>query len=247
MSIIKAKNIRHSYGSLSVLDNVNLEVEEGEFISVVGPSGSGKTTLLKVLGGLVAPTHGSLSIKGSSIDVAVRRRDFGFVFQNPVLLPWRTVLQNVELPLEIVGDRTPLSESRQLLKLVGLEDFNDYYPSALSGGMKQRVAIARALVINPDILLMDEPFGALDELIRERLNMELLKIWQETHKTIIFVTHSISEAVFLSNRVLMLSERPARVVEMQQVDLPFPRTSQTRQSKEYFQYIAWLRKQLKES
>ena len=189
--MFNAQNISHFYNSLHALKDISLEVKEGEFISVVGPSGCGKTTLLKILGGLIAPSRGSLSVKGNSIDVAVKRRDFGFVFQNPVLLPWRNVLQNVELPLEVIGDGTPFAESEKLLELVGLEKFGDYYPSTLSGGMKQRVAIARALVYNPDILLMDEPFGALDELIRERLNLELLKIWQETKKTIIFVTHSI--------------------------------------------------------
>ena len=139
--------------------------------------------------------------------------------------------------MEVIGDKTPFAESEKLLELVGLEDFNSYYPNALSGGMKQRIAIARALVFNPDILLMDEPFGALDELIRERLNLELLRIWQETRKTVVFVTHSISEAVFLSNRVIMLSERPAKVVGVREINLPFPRTSETRQSKESFQHI----------
>lgn len=245
--MFNAQNISHFYNSLHTLEDISLEVKEGEFISVVGPSGCGKTTLLKILGGLIIPSHGTLSVKGNSIDVAVKRRDFGFVFQNPVLLPWRNVLQNVELPLEIIGDRTPFAESEKLLELVGLEKFGDYYPSTLSGGMKQRVAIARALVFNPDILLMDEPFGALDELIRERLNLELLRIWQETKKTIIFVTHSISEAVFLSNRVVVLSERPAKIVGIRDIDLPFPRTSEVRQSKEYFQHITWLKNQLKES
>lgn len=244
--MLNAQNISHFYNSLRTLEDISLEVKEGEFISIVGPSGSGKTTLLKILGGLLNPSHGSLSVKGNSIDVAIKRRDFGFVFQNPVLLPWRTVLQNVELPLEIIGDKTPFTESEKLLELVGLEKFADYYPSALSGGMQQRVAIARALVFNPDILLMDEPFGALDELIRERLNLELLKIWQETRKTIIFVTHSISEAVFLSNRVMMLSERPAKIIGVRDIDLPFPRTSEMRQSKEYFTHITWLRNKLKE-
>lgn len=247
MPLIDVKNVSHFYNSLHVLDDINLQVKEGEFISVVGPSGCGKTTLLKILGGLLSPTRGELSIKGNSIDVALKRRDFGFVFQNPVLLPWRNVLQNIELPLEIIGDKTPFAESEKLLELVGLEDFGSYYPTALSGGMKQRVAIARALVFNPDILLMDEPFGALDELIRERLNLELLRIWQETRKTIVFVTHSISEAVFLSNRVVMLSERPAKVVGVREINLPFPRTSETRQLKEYFQHVTWLRNQLKES
>ena len=247
MSLIDTKNVSHSYNSLHVLDDINLQVKEGEFVSVVGPSGCGKTTLLKILGGLLTPTHGDTGVKGNSIDVALKRRDFGFVFQNPVLLSWRNVLKNIELPLEIIGDKTPFAESEKLLELVGLKDFSGYYPTALSGGMRQRVAIARALVFNPDILLMDEPFGALDELIRERLNLELLRIWQETRKTIIFVTHSISEAVFLSNRVIMLSERPAKIVGIREIDLPFPRTSETRQSKEYFQHLTWLRNQLKES
>jgi len=247
MFFINAKNISHFFNSLHVLDDINLEIKEGEFISIVGPSGCGKTTLLKILGGLLSPTSGELDIKGNSIDVALKRRDFGFVFQNPVLLPWRNVLQNIELPLEVIGDKTPFAESEKLLELVGLEDFGGYYPNALSGGMKQRVTIARALVFNPDILLLDEPFGALDELIRERLNLELLRIWQETRKTIVFVTHSISEAAFLSHRVIILSERPAKVVGVREIDLPFPRTSETRQSKEYFQHITWLRNQLKES
>jgi len=247
MSLIDVKSVSHSYNSLHVLNDIDLQVKEGEFVSVVGPSGCGKTTLLKILGGLLTPTHGELGIKGNSIDVALKRRDFGFVFQNPVLLSWRNVLQNIELPLEVIGDKTPFAESEKLLELVGLEDFSNYYPTALSGGMKQRVAIARALVFNPDILLMDEPFGALDELIRERLNLELLRIWQETKKTIVFVTHSISEAVFLSNRVIMLSERPAKIVGIREIDLPFPRTNETRQSKEYFQHLTWLRNQLKES
>lgn len=246
MSLIDAKNISHFYNSLHVLDDINLQVKEGEFVSIVGPSGCGKTTLLKILGGLLTPTRGELSVKGNSIDIALKRRDFGFVFQNPVLLPWRNVLQNIMLPLEIIGDKTPLTEPEKLLTLVGLEDFSSYYPNALSGGMKQRVAIARALVFDPDILLLDEPFGALDELIRERLNMELLHIWHETRKTIVFVTHSISEAAFLSNRVIMLSERPAKVVGVREIDLPFPRTSETRQSKEYFEHVTWLRNQLKE-
>lgn len=247
MPLIDVKNVRHSYNSLHVLDDVNLQIKEGEFVSIVGPSGCGKTTLLKILGGLILPTRGGLNVKGGSIDVAVKRRDFGFVFQNPVLLPWRNILQNVELPLEILGDRTPLAESKKMLEMVGLSDFAKYYPAALSGGMRQRAAIARALVFNPDILLMDEPFGALDELNRERLNLELLRIWQETKKTIVFVTHSISEAVFLSNRVVMLSERPAKIASIKTIEIPFPRTGEVRQSKEYFQCVTWLRNQLKES
>ena len=247
MSFIDVQNIKHSFNSLNVLNDISLRIKEGEFVSVIGPSGCGKTTLLKILGGLLPPSHGNITIKDSSLDIAIKRRDFGFVFQNPVLLPWRTVLQNIELPLEIIGDQTPSAESEKLLELLGLKGFGKYYPKALSGGMKQRVAIARALVFNPDILLMDEPFGALDELTRERLNLELLKIWEQTHKTIIFITHSISEAVFLSNRVIVLSERPAKIDEIKEIDLPFPRTIAVKQSKEYFQYITWLRNKLKKS
>jgi len=247
MSFIDVQNIKHSFNSLNVLNDISLRIKEGEFVSVIGPSGCGKTTLLKILGGLLPPSHGNITIKDSSLDIAIKRRDFGFVFQNPVLLPWRTVLQNIELPLEIIGDQTPFAESEKLLELLGLKGFGKYYPKALSGGMKQRVAITRALVFNPDILLMDEPFGALDELTRERLNLELLKIWEQTHKTIIFITHSISEAVFLSNRVIVLSERPAKIDEIKEIDLPFPRTIAVKQSKEYFQYITWLRNKLKKS
>jgi len=247
MSFIDVQNIKHSFNSLNVLNDISLRIKEGEFVSVIGPSGCGKTTLLKILGGLLPPSHGNITIKDSSLDIAIKRRDFGFVFQNPVLLPWRTVLQNIELPLEIIGDQTPFAESEKLLELLGLKGFGKYYPKALSGGMKQRVAITRALVFNPNILLMDEPFGALDELTRERLNLELLKIWEQTHKTIIFITHSISEAVFLSNRVIVLSERPAKIDEIKEIDLPFPRTIAVKQSKEYFQYITWLRNKLKKS
>ena len=247
MSFIDVQNIKHSFNSLNVLNDISLRIKEGEFVSVIGPSGCGKTTLLKILGGLLPPSHGNITIKDSSLDIAIKRRDFGFVFQNPVLLPWRTVLQNIELPLEIIGDQTPFAESEKLLELLGLKGFGKYYPKALSGGMKQRVAITRALVFNPDILLMDEPFGALDELTRERLNLELLKIWEQTHKTIIFITHSIFEAVFLSNRVIVLSERPAKIDEIKEIDLPFPRTIAVKQSKEYFQYITWLRNKLKKS
>lgn len=245
MSFIDVQHVKYSYNSLSVLDDVSFQIAEGEFVSIVGPSGCGKTTLLKTLGGLLPLSRGRITIKNNSLDVAVKRRDFGFIFQNPVLLPWRTVLQNIELPLEIIGDQTPLEESEKLLDLLGLKGFAKYYPQALSGGMKQRVAIARALVFNPDILLMDEPFGALDELMRERLNLELLRIWRQTHKTIIFVTHSVSEAVFLSNRVIVLSERPARITDTRNIDLPFPRAISIKQSDGYSQYITWLRNQLK--
>lgn len=245
MSFIDVRNIKHSYNSLGVIKDISFQIKEGEFVSIIGPSGCGKTTLLKILGGLITPSHGEVKIKNSSLEIAVKRRDFGFVFQNPVLLPWRNVTQNIELPLEIIGDKPSFSEIRELIEKVGLKGFEKFYPRALSGGMKQRVAIARALVFNPDILLMDEPFGALDEMTREHLNLELLKIWQQTRKTIIFVTHSISEAVFLSNKVIVLSERPAGIKEIRDIKLPFPGTNSAKQTKEYLEEIIWLRGKLR--
>lgn len=243
---IDARKITYSYSSFRVLNSIDFEVKEGEFVSIIGPSGCGKTTLLKILGGLI-PIHSNILIKGNSIDVATQRRDFGFVFQNSVLFPWRNVLENIELPLEIIGDQTPSPESKKLLQQVGLEEFASYFPLTLSGGMKQRVALARTLVYNPDILLMDEPFGALDEFTREQLNLLLLQIWEGTRKTIVFVTHSISEAVFLSHRVFVFSARPARVTAIREIDFPFPRTLAIKQSPKYLQHIVWLRNQLKES
>lgn len=247
MSILDAKNINHSFNSLKVLKNISINIEEGEFVSIIGPSGCGKTTLLKIIGGLLSPYRGIVKVNGSSLVSAVKNREFGFVFQKPVLFPWRNVLQNVELPLEIIGDKIPMANSNKLIRIIGLRGFEKYYPSALSGGMSQRVAIARALIYDPEILLMDEPFGALDEMTREKLNLELLKIWKRTHKTIIFVTHSISEAVFLSNKVIVMSSRPARIQSIKEIDLPYPRTIELKQSKKFSKYIIWLRNQLKKS
>lgn len=394
MSFIDAQHIKHSYNSLNVLDDISLQVSEGEFVSVIGPSGCGKTTLLKILGGLIPLSHGTITVKNYSIREAVKNRDFSFVFQKTTLLPWLDVKKNVELPLSISGrdikeiqfeelwksieserifngwdglaeamedilitlkkddkyvafmigeiaetnpklhdffvnfhkrrknkninlrsitptrinklikngkesqyhlleyktiaenyprgvniyddkiifisfDKEPhvrlvkshnLAQAyralferaweienlpEKLLQLVDLHGFEHRYPKELSGGMQSRVALARALISNPDIILMDEPFGSLDELTREYLQFELLKIWQQTHKTIIFVTHSISEAVFLSNKVVVLSERPAKIVDIKNIDLPFPRNMAIKQSKEYFQYITWLHNHLK--
>lgn len=396
MSIIEAQHINHLYGSLAVLDDISLQIKEGEFVSIIGPSGCGKSTLLKILGGLIPFSGGSIIAKGNSIDTAVKQHDFSFVFQKPTLLPWLNVKQNIDLPLSISGrdikeikfnelwknieseklfdgwdglseamedilaslnkgdeyvafmmgeiaetnsklhdffvnfhkkrsdkgiklrsitptkisdiikkekesqyltlefktisenyprgvniyadkiifisfDTEPhvkiikslkLAEAyralferaweienlpEKLLELVNLRGFEHYYPKELSGGMQSRVAISRALITNPDILFMDEPFGAVDELTRENLHLELLKIWQQTHKTIIFITHSISEAVFLSNRVIVLSERPAKIIGIKEINLPYPRNEETKQSKEYFKNIEWLHKQLKNS
>jgi NitT/TauT family transport system ATP-binding protein len=205
------------------LAGVSLAIETGEFVTIVGQSGCGKTTLLKILAGLLTRTAGAVTLRGERVDGP--RRDIGVVFQDPVLLPWRTVLDNVMLPVEVLRlERLPYrSRARDLVRLVGLEGFEDKYPHELSGGMRQRVALARALVHDPSLLLMDEPFGALDAMTREFMNLELLRIWQEAKKTIVFITHSIPEAVFLADRVVVMSARPGRVVEIVRVDLPHPR------------------------
>ena len=230
------------------LADVSLDIAPGEFVSLIGPSGCGKTTLLRLIGDLLQPTGGQLRVQGKPPDVARRHRDYGLVPQAPVLYDWRTVLKNVELPLEIM--RVPPAERRQraaaLLALVGLAEFQGHYPWQLSGGMQQRVSIARALSFRPAILLMDEPFGALDEMTRERLNGELLTIWRETQTTIVFVTHSIAEAVFLSTRVVVMSPRPGRVAHIVPIDLPYPRAMTTREDPHYFTLISAVREHLRE-
>lgn len=230
------------------LRDATLAVAPGEFVSIIGPSGCGKSTLLRIVGDLVEPSSGAVSVKGKTPSQARLDRDYGIVFQTPVLYEWRTVLRNVELPLEVMG--RPRAErdrrARELLQLVGLGDFHRHYPWQLSGGMQQRVAIARALVFNPSILLMDEPFGALDELTRERLNLELLNIWSQTSATVLFITHSISEAVFLSNRVMVMSPRPGRIERTVTVDLPRPRTAHTRALPRFFELVTQVREGLRE-
>jgi len=245
---IEIKEITKYYNDLLVLDKINFRVREGEFVSVIGPSGCGKTTLLKIIGGLTKSNEGKVKIGEDTAEIALKKRKFGFVFQNPVLLPWRNVVKNIELPLEIMGSKNSKKTPHALLKIVGLEGFEKYYPNQLSGGMQQRVAIARALIFEPSILLMDEPFGALDEITRSHMNSELLRIWQkeeEKTSTIIFVTHSISEAVFLSDRVIVLSKRPAKIEAIINIDLPKPRTARIKNSKEYFYLIKCLTKILK--
>ncbi|MBI2529235.1 MAG: ABC transporter ATP-binding protein [Candidatus Rokubacteria bacterium] len=209
---------------VEALRGISLAVGRGELVSIVGPSGCGKSTLLKVIAGLYRPTAGGVWVGGEP--VSGTRRDVGLVFQNPILLPWRTVLQNVLLPVEVLHlERAPYeARARDLLRSMGLEDFAHRYPHQLSGGMQQRAAIARALVHDPAMLLMDEPFAALDAMTRETMNLELARLWEATHKTILFVTHSIMEAVFLSSRVVVMSARPGRILETITVDLPQPRT-----------------------
>ena len=208
---------------LTALTDINLTIGEGEFISVVGPSGCGKSTLMRILAGVLSYSGGSARIRGET--VTGPRRDIGVVFQQPVLFPWRTVLHNVVLPAELQGMDLKRAEERakHLLEMVGLEDFHSHYPFELSGGMQQRVSICRALVHDPAILLMDEPFGALDAMTREQLNLELMRIWETEHKTIIFITHSIPEAILLADRVVAMTPRPGQVAEVLQVDLPRPR------------------------
>ena len=205
------------------LADIDFAVGDGEFVSVVGPSGCGKSTLLRILAGLMPPTDGHAALAGSPIDGP--RRDIGVVFQSPVLFPWRTVLANAELPVDVQGlDRKAMrAKALELLKLVGLEGFESRYPRELSGGMQQRVSLVRALIHDPALLLMDEPFGALDAMTRETMHIELQRIWMERRKTIVFITHSIAEAVFLADRVLVMTPRPGRIGAELKINLPRPR------------------------
>jgi NitT/TauT family transport system ATP-binding protein len=234
--------------SVQALDDVSLSIEPGELVSLIGPSGCGKSTLLRLIGDLLAPSSGSIQVNGKTPRQARLSREYGIVFQQPVLYEWRSVTQNVQLPLEVM--RVPAAERRrraaELLELVGLTEFSARYPWELSGGMQQRVSIARALSFRPSVLLMDEPFGALDEMTRERLNRELLNIWSETRTTIVFVTHSVAEAVFLSDRVVVMSPRPGRIEAVLDVDLARPRESQTRDAPAFFSLVAEVRHHLRE-
>ena len=226
---------------------VDLSVERGEFISVIGPSGCGKSTLLRLIGDLTPPSTGTVSVNGKTPARARLDRDYGMVFQSATLLEWRRVAANVELPLEIMGMDTA-ERSRQaaaMLELVQLDRFANHYPWQLSGGMQQRVAIARALAFKPSILLMDEPFGALDEMTRERMQSELLRIRAETGTTVVFVTHSIPEAVFLSTRVVIMSPRPGTITEVVDIDLPEPRSDETREDQRFFELLTDVREGLR--
>jgi len=238
-------------GTVTALHDVSLSIAPGEFVSLIGPSGCGKSTLMRLIGDLDQPSSGLIQIKGKTPDRARLDRDYGIVFQAPVLYDWRTVRKNVELPLEVMGRPTQERHERvyAMLRLVGLQDFGQLYPWQLSGGMQQRVSIARALAFSPSILLMDEPFGALDEITRERMQAELLTIWggADTDTTVIFVTHSIPEAVFLSDRVVVMSPRPGRIENIVTVDLPRPRDIATRESPRYFELVTVVRESLRES
>ena len=229
-------------GDVHALKDINLQIGEGEFVTVVGPSGCGKSTLLKILAGILDRTSGEARLRGVPLDGP--SRDVGVVFQAPVLLPWRTVLQNVMVPVEIQGrDRKVFRErAMSLIAMAGLEGFDTRYPGELSGGMQQRVGICRALVHDPALLLMDEPFGALDAMTRESMNLELQRIWSESRKTVMLVTHSIPEAVFLADRVVVMTPRPGQIAEVIDVDLPRPRRLAMLSTDEFGHYVSAIRR-----
>lgn len=222
--------------ALTAVDDVTFAVEPGEFVSIIGPSGCGKSTMLKLIADIYQPTSGQLSVNGRSPREARLGRELGMVFQDPALFPWRNVLDNVSLPLEIAGRLNEESrrQSEDLLHLVGLADFLEASPDQLSGGMRQRVAIARALVLEPRLFLLDEPFGALDEITRKRMNLELLRIWTQAHTSALLITHSLSEAVFLSDRVLVMSPRPGTITDDVRIDLPRPRQIEMYREQRFF-------------
>lgn len=237
--------------ALVALDGVDLNVRRGEFLSIIGPSGCGKTTLLRVVGGLLRPSAGTVLVGDSDPGEAQARKEIGFVFQDPALLPWRTVMDNVRLPLQVNrrgrertafgiprrGGVAPPSGAAELVDMVGLGDFAGYYPHQLSGGMRQRVALARALVFDPSLLLMDEPLGALDEITRGVMRYELLRVWEITHKTVVMVTHGISEAVALSDRVAVMSGLPGRMRRIIDIEIPRPRDERMERSDAFLEYV----------
>jgi len=249
---VSLQNISHVFqddgrrnGGLTALQDVSFSVPAGQFLSILGPSGCGKSTLLRIIGGLLRPSLGDVAIEGQAPARAQERREIGLVFQDPALFAWRTVLQNVKLPLEIAGSRNGSSriDPDSLLGLVGLTQFRDYYPHQLSGGMQQRVAIARALAFDPSLLLMDEPFGALDEITRSQMRYELLHIWSSAaeRKSVLFVTHSITEALAMSDRVIVLSGRPGRIIGDIEIELDRPRTIEVERSPAFLDYTDHLR------
>ena len=232
-------------GPVHALSKADLTVADGAFVSLIGPSGCGKTTLLRVIADLERATSGTITVNGMSPAEARRARAYGYVFQAPALYPWRNVARNVGLPLEIMGLDDPDERIARNLALVNLTGFENRFPWQLSGGMQQRVSIARALAFDPKLLLMDEPFGALDEIVRDKLNQQLLELWQRTQKTIVFVTHSIPEAVFLSTRIVVMSPRPGRIIDVIETGLPAGRTLEIRETPAFLRIAQRVREGLK--
>ena len=247
-SVVQVSGVTKTFprGNVTALQDIDLTLAPREFVSLIGPSGCGKSTLLRVIGDLIQPSAGRVTVNGKTARQARADRDYGIVFQDAVLFDWRTVSKNIALPLELLGWDRARRKRRvaEMLELVELNNFGDHHPWQLSGGMQQRVSIARALAFEPALLLMDEPFGALDEMTRERLNLELLSIWQKLESTVVFVTHSISEAVFLSTRVIVMSPRPGRIAGAVEVDLPSPRTADTRLEPRFFELVKEVRELL---
>jgi NitT/TauT family transport system ATP-binding protein len=250
-SVISYNNISKTYGegneAVTAIENVDLDINRGEFVSVVGPSGCGKTTLLHMTSGIIEPTKNEITINGVNVQSPNHdRKSVGLVFQQPVLLEWRTVLDNILLPIEIMSENNILDEgighyrerAKELIELVGLEEFGDVYPQELSGGMQQRVSICRSLIYDPEVLLMDEPFGALDALTRDRMNREILRIWRDTKKTVVFVTHNLEEAIYLSDQVIVLSPRPGQVLDVIDVDIERPRRDDVRTDSNFQNLVA---------
>ena len=248
-SVVELRKVSKEFGQghVRALEDIELDIRPGEFVSLIGPSGCGKSTLLRIVGDLIQPSAGDVVVNGKSAHQARLDRDYGIVFQDAVLFDWRTVEKNIALPLETLRwDRRRRTERvRELMELVELRGFEKHHPWQLSGGMQQRVSIARALSFHPSLLLMDEPFGALDEMTRERLNLELLRIWEQSGSTVVFVTHSIAEAVFLSTRVVVMSARPGRIVGIVDVDLAQPRGSETREEPRFAELIRDVRRLLR--
>ena len=248
--VIEAKDLSLTFktadGPVYALTNVDLAVNEGDFVSFIGPSGCGKTTLLRVIADLEQATSGSISVNGMTPQQARLARSYGYVFQAPGLLPWRTVERNVGLPLEIMGLSDAAARIQRNLDLVNLGGFEKKFPWQLSGGMQQRVSIARALAFDPKLLLMDEPFGALDEIVRDKLNQQLLELWDRTQKTVVFVTHSIPEAVFLSSKIVVMSPRPGRIIDVIESNFPRDRTLDIRETPAFLKVAQRVREGLRQ-
>ena len=249
VNVITARDLDLTFqtndGSVFALSKINLDVTEGEFVSFIGPSGCGKTTLLRAIADLEKATSGTLNVNGMTPENARLARAYGYVFQAPALYPWRTVERNVGLPLEIMGLDDVAGRVQRNLDLVNLTGFEKKFPWQLSGGMQQRVSIARALAFDPKLLLMDEPFGALDEIVRDKLNQQLLELWDRTGKTVVFVTHSIPEAVFLSTKIVVMSPRPGRVIDVIETKFPRQRNLDIRETPEFLKVAQRVREGLK--